>query len=252
MPAVYRFTSMDLEIILFLAVSALIVGLGKGGLGSAFVGVLTPIVSIFMPVSEAIAYILPLFLIGDFFALRLYWGRWDAPQLKLMIPPGLVTVLTGTYLLSELPNHTLRVILGIIALVIGVYKLLESNLARMQYHYHVAHPPIAGAVAGMGSGLANAGGPLLTAYLLLIRMKPVPYIATTALFFALMNLVRIPALILTDVLKMEKLLMVIWFLPLVWLGNHVGHRLIDWINPRQFERLMVGILIVAGLILIFR
>jgi hypothetical protein len=241
---------VEFSLIVFLFMSALIIGLGKGGLGGAFVGVLTPIASIFMPVSEVIAYLVPLLIVGDWFALRSFWGRWDGPQLKLLLPTGCVTVLIGTYFLTNLPNQTLRVILGILTLAVGVYKLAESRLQQMKYTPRWSHGWIAGAISGMGSGLASAGGPPLTAYLLLIRSPPVVYIATSAVFFAMMNLVRMPALVATGLLGKEDLLKVIWFFPVVWIGNEMGRYLVERINPHIFTQAMVITLIVAGIVLI--
>jgi hypothetical protein len=241
---------MGTVLILFLAVAAMMIGLGKGGLGSAFAGVVTPIASIFMPVSEVVAYLLPLLIVGDWIALRAYWGKWDKVQLKLMLPPAFITVLLGTYLLANLPTGTLRHILGIVTLIVGTYKLIEVRLRRLQYAYRPWHGVIAGGMAGLGSGLASAGGPALTAYLLLVRMNPLPYIATSAIFFAIMNLLRLPGLYAAGVFDQEKLIRIIWFLPLVWLGTWLGRDLIKRINPHHFERLMTTILIIAGMVLL--
>jgi uncharacterized membrane protein YfcA len=190
--------------------------------------------------------------VGDWLALRWYWGKWDRTQVKLMLPISLVTLMIGTYLLATLPGRSLRIILGVLTLTVGVYKVIEPRLQRMRYVHHTWHGWFAGAVSGLGAGLASAGGPPLTAYLMLVGVTPLAYIATSAIMFAVMNIVRLPALVATDVLNKDKLLASLWFLPLVWLGIYLGRRLIQWIDPKQFESMMTVILVVAGIILIVR
>ena len=208
---------MTTALFLVAAVSALTVGLGKGGLGAAFAGVITPILSIFMPVKEALALVLPFFIVGDWLAMRAYWKRWDTAQLKRLMPPGVVGVVIGTYLLVSLSTPTLRLLLGVITLVVAVYKIAEPYLRTMRYSYRNWHPYVAGTTAGIGSALASAGGPALSGYLLLIRMEPMPFIATTVFFFTVTNLLRIPGLVLDGVFEWEKFKYTVWLMPLVFI-----------------------------------
>ncbi|HLA43408.1 MAG TPA: hypothetical protein VJZ27_08245, partial [Aggregatilineales bacterium] len=65
---------MEIERIIVILLAGLLVGLSKGGLGGPVPVTLTaPILSLIMPVSEAVALILPLLLFADIFALRFYW-----------------------------------------------------------------------------------------------------------------------------------------------------------------------------------
>ena len=241
---------MTFSLLIALPFLAIAVGLGKGGLGGAFAGIITPLVSIFMPVKEAIAVLLPMLIVGDWLALRVYWREWDNQEIRWLMPVGLLGVVAGTYLLVSLPTETLRHLLGILSLVIAVYKLIEPRLRQLQYQPHRWHTLLAGTLAGTASAVASAGGPVMTAYLLLQKTPPRTFIATTTLFFAVTNLARLPALFAADVFEWEKLRVVILFMPLVWVGAILGWRFIEVVNPVMFDRLMTVILIFAGIILI--
>lgn len=241
---------MTLSLLIALPFLAVAVGLSKGGLGGAFAGVITPIVSIFMPVKEAIAILLPMLIVGDWLALRVYWREWDNQEMRWLMPVGLLGVVVGTYLLVNLPTQTLRHLLGILSLVIAVYKLLEPRLRQLQYQPHRWHTLLAGTLAGTASAVASAGGPVMTAYLLLQKTKPRTFMGITTLFFAMTNLARLPALFATGVFEWDKLRVVILFMPLVWVGAMLGWRFIDVVNPVLFDRLMTIILVFAGVILI--
>ncbi len=72
----------------------------------------------------------------------------------------------------------------------------------------------------------NNGGPPFSSYLLLQKLQPRPFIATTALFFALLNLIKIPGFLYIGVLSVPLLLSLWWvflFIPLgVAVVDHTG------------------------------
>jgi len=243
----------DLELVLVVAIVALSAGLSKGGLGGALGGLITPLLSLVMPsVKEAVALALPLFIVGDWLSVRAYWKQWDAAILKLTLPLALLGVVLGTYLLVNLPDGILRDILGTAALVVGVYKLTEPRLKTMRYQARSWHGVLVGFISGAGSAIASAGGPVYTAYLLLQNIPPTPFIATTAIFFAITNIARVPYLAGAGVFERNQVLLDLLFVPVVFLGVWLGRRLVQWIDPFAFERLMIFILILAGVVLIIQ
>ena len=169
----------------------------------------------------------------------------------LTLPTALLGVFLGTYLLVNLPSQTLRVLLGIISVTIAIYKLFSGRLQTIQYTHRGWHGVLAGFVAGTGSAIASAGGPTYSAYLLLRQVEPRPFIGTTAIFFAITNLLRVPSLMQGGLLQVENVVIALFFIPIVWMGNWLGGRFINWVNPIRFEQLMIVFLFIAGLVLIF-
>ena len=243
---------MDTELYILIPLVAMSVGLAKGGLGGAMGGMITPLLSLFMDVPQAIAFALPLFIVADVFALRSFWKIWDTHQLKLLLPPGLIGVGIGTYLLANLSSGTLRDILGILTLLVGLYKLAEPFLQNLQFQPRLIHAIFAGGLTGIGSALASAGGPVLTGYLLFLRMEPRIFIGTSAVIFAAMNFTRLPALYLADVFEWDKFVFSMLFAPLAFAGVWLGRRFVDRIDREAFDKLMTVIMIVAGIVLIIQ
>lgn len=241
---------VETQTLLLIPIIALLAGLAKGGLGGSLGGLITPMLSIIMPVQEALAISVPLFVVGDWLAVRAYWNQWDWAIVRWTLPLAVGGVVLGTYLLATLPNATLRVILGWLALVVGIYKLLEPRIRRLNYHPREWHGLLAGGLAGAGAALASAGGPTYSAYLLLRRLRPVPFIATTAIFFALVNLMRLPGYLLAGLFEWDVFRVEMLFLPLVWGGVWLGQRIVHHIDPVLFERVMIGLLLVAGVVLL--
>lgn len=236
---------MDPDILIIIAV-ALIVGLVKGGM-NPMGPLIVPLLSMTMPVTQAVGVALPLLMFGDQFGVRAYWREWDSRLLRLTLSGALVGIVMGLALLTSLSDDALRIMLGIFTLGIVVYKLTSDALTHLEYTPHDWHGVLAGWGSGFASALANAGGPPLTAYLLLQKTPPLPFIGTSALFFAIVNALKLPAFLATGVIDIPKLVSILWVLPLIPLGVWLGRQIIQRINQQAFDNLMLVGMVLAGL-----
>ncbi|MBN2302902.1 MAG: sulfite exporter TauE/SafE family protein [Anaerolineae bacterium] len=229
--------------------AALIVGLAKGGFG-ALGTLLTPLMSLIMPVQDAVGVILPLLMVGDWFALHAYRGTWDMSHVRRLLPTAVIGVIAGMLLLTNLPDTALRRILGIFTLIIIVYKLASDSLQNVEYTPRAWHGALAGSAAGFSSALANAGGPPMQSYLLLQRLSPTVYVGTNAVFFASVNMMKLPAFLAADVIDPDRLVGILWVIPLIPVGVWIGRRLIDRIPPKLFEWVVMVSLLWAAVMLL--
>jgi uncharacterized membrane protein YfcA len=235
---------------LIILVAAVFVGLVKGGLGPVAGALIVPLLSTSMPVTRAVGLTLPLLLVGDWIALPVYWRKWDAQELRLLVPGGVVGVATGLVLLTTLSDDMLRRVLGVFTLSVAGYKLVSDSLTTLRYQPRRWHGVLAGWGSGFGSALANVGAPPITAYLLLRRLTPTFFIGTTVIFFLVMNALKFPLYLATDVIKMDQVIDILWALPLIPLGVWGGKKFVEWIDPKKFERLMLVALIGTGIALL--
>lgn len=246
-----------MDFIILIIVIALLIGLSKGGFGGPVpVSLITPLLSQYMPASQAVGLALPLLLIGDVIALRIYWGQWDIQRVKLMLPLAVIGILTGTAVLLALADSNqdlfLRRILGVFTLLIVLYKIGSDALKNMQYQPHNWHGQLAGWAAGFGSALANVGAPPFTAYMLLQKVNPTVFIGTATLFFAVVNALKLPfTLLSSNVLNLPMLASVIWVVPVIPLGSWIGKRFIGRVNQQVFERFMLVLLFFMSLYMLF-
>jgi uncharacterized membrane protein YfcA len=235
---------------LMILVAALFVGLVKGGLGPVAGALIVPLLSTSMPVTRAVGLTLPLLLVGDWIALPVYWRKWDAQELRLLVPGGVLGVALGLVLLTSLSDNALRHVLGAFTLIVAGYKLASDSLTNLEYTPRRWHGVLAGWGSGFGSALANVGAPPITAYLLLRRLTPTIFIGTTVIFFLVMNALKLPLYLATDVIKANQVIDILWALPLIPLGVWAGKRFIEWIDPKKFEQLMLVALIATGIALL--
>ncbi len=209
-----------------------------------------PLLSQVMPVSQAISLALPLLIIGDVFALRVYWNMWDNHYIKLLLPAAIVGILIGTYMLANLPDDILRRLLGIFTLMFVIYKLFGNRLLSANYKPRNWHGVFVGGIAGIGSAVANVGGPPFTAYMLLQPIAPQMFVGTMTLFFALVNVIKLPFLLAAGLYNFSDLLTVLWVIPVIPFGVWLGRYVITRIDQAAFERLMLAALTIVAVFLI--
>lgn len=230
----------------------LLIALSKGGLGGTLGGVATPLMALVMPADQVIGLLLPILMITDLFAVASHWRRWDNRQLFLLVPTSLIGIALGTFFLSGVSELVLRRGLGVIVLLFVLYKLLESRIrARLSYAPRRWHGMLAGATAGFTSTLAHVGGPPIAIYLLMQELSPRTFVATTAVYFAILNWLKVPSYIYADLLDFTQLRQIAALLLLIPVGVLIGRWASTRINKVAFERLVMVMLTVTA-VLLFR
>ena len=96
----------------------------------------------------------------------------------------------------------------------------------------------------------NTGAPPFTAYMLLQDVSPPVFVGTTTLFFALVNLIKVPWLVAGHLLDLSDLTRILWAMPLIPVGIWLGRWLVNRMNREVFERVMLYVLALAGLALL--
>jgi len=231
---------------IIIAILGLMIGLAKGGLGGLGV-LLTPILALVLPVALAVGVLLPMLMVGDVFALYMYWKQWDLDLVKSMLPAGIIGAIGGTFLLSRLSPHSLRITLGIFVLTIVIYKFASDRVQIIRYKPKPWHGPLAGLLAGVASGMFNSGGPPFNSYLLLKKVQARPFIATSAIYFAILNLIKVPGFLYTGVLNLHQLFALWWVFPFIPIGIWVARLILTRVSPAVFEWIIVVLLIFSSL-----
>lgn len=237
---------------LMVALVAFMIGLAKGGLGGTLGALATPMLALVMPADQVIGLVLPILMLADIFAVSFHWRRWNGKFVLLLIPGAIVGVTIGTFFITSAPTESLRTALGLIVLVFSLYKIFENRVqGYLQYKPHNWHGLLAGTVTGFSSALAHTGGPPVSIYLLLQNVTPRVFIATSAIFFFLLNWIKVPYYWYAGLFDWLQLRQIAWLLPLVPFGVWVGRWGADKVDKTTFDWIITGLLIIAALMLIF-
>ena len=236
-----------------IALAAFITGLSKGGLGGAMGALTTPMMALVMPVEQAVGLMLPILILSDGFAVAAHWRRWDQRRIWVLLGGALLGVTLGTFVLTSVPPLVLRRGLGVLVVVFVLYRLFERRiLGALHYQSRRWHAVLAGSLAGFISTLAHAGGPLIIIYLLMQDLQPAVLVGTVALFFAVLNWIKLPYYLYAGLFDFGMLLKLVWLAPLVPLGVWTGKFLVERVDKIWFQRIILALLSVTGILLLVR
>jgi uncharacterized membrane protein YfcA len=237
---------------IMIAVVAFMISLSKGGLGGMLGALATPMMALVMPANQVVGLLLPIMLLADVFALAFNWRKWDGRLIWLLLPGAVIGVTIGTFFIANAPVNLLKIMLAAIALSFVIYKIFEKRiLGSLKYQERKWHGWLAGTAAGFASSLAHSGGPPIIIYFMLLEVTPNVFIATSVLFFAILNWVKVPYYLYIHLFDFHKLLQIAWVIPLVPIGAWFGRWMANKIPKAIFDGIMVGLLALAAVLLIF-
>src|SRR5215210_8436454 len=95
--------------------AVLLSGISKGGFGSAVGGLGVPLMALVVSPPQAAAILLPVLCLMDLVGFRVYYRKWDAPNLWMMLPGALVGIVVGTLTFGAFSENSIRILLGAIA-----------------------------------------------------------------------------------------------------------------------------------------
>ncbi len=107
-----------------------------------------------------------------------------------------------------------------------------------------------GIVAGFITLVANAAGPLMALYLVAMRLPKMQFVGTTAVFFMVLNLFKVPFMVKLGLVTAQSFEFNLMLAPAVLLGAFAGRWLLRRINQRLFEQMVLGFSAIAGFLLI--
>jgi uncharacterized membrane protein YfcA len=240
---------------------AFLVGLARGGFSS--LGPLTtPLLTLVMPnVATAVGTLVPMFIAGDLVALRSYWRRWDGRRLKRPVVAATFGILAGTFLLVRLPVDALRAGLAIVTiLAVGYKHLTTGSQSRLRHRPRPWHGWAAGAVSGVASAMFNAGAPPYNTYLLLEQLSPQVFVATSVIFFAVLNWIKLAILYLlnpqpglfSQLVDVQLLQSQWWTFAFIPIGNWTGRVLVQRLSPAVFEGVISVLLLLTSALLLWQ
>jgi uncharacterized protein len=233
--------------LILLAVGALLIGFAKtsiGGVSSISVALFAAV----LPARESTGTLLPLLIAGDVFALQAYRAHAQWARLLRLFPAVAVGVVAGAVFVSLVDDIVMRRTIG--AVLLGLVLLTLWRRRSVRSDKRADRPtgvsgrrwPAAlgyGSLAGFTTMVANAGGPVMSLYLLTARLDKLAFLGTAAWFFFLVNIFKVPFSIGLGLMTVDSLTLNAALVPAVLVGALVGRTVIHRVDQALFERLVI-------------
>jgi len=221
----------------------LLTGISKGGFGTGAASLAVPLMSIFVAPPIAAGIMLPILCAMDLFGVHAYRGRWSTKHLSALVPGALIGIVLGGLAFGALPVDVIRLVVGLIAIVFslnqafGITQWIASKLAAARSAPGRVAGTFWGALSGFTSTLAHAGGPPFAIWMLPQKLDKTTLVATSAVFFLVVNYVKLVPYGMLGQLNANNLTASLLFAPLAPVGIWLG----VWLHSRISERSFYGI-----------
>ena len=233
---------------------AYMVGVAKAGITGLSILSIALFTHVFPSSKQASGLILPLLIFGDFVAVFAYRKHTQWRFLWRLFPWTALGVFIGYLTMGRISDHTAKVMIGAIILMLAVmsygrrYLPGQQNDSGLKIHWAIA--ALIGMVAGFITLIANAAGPLMAIYFVAMRLPKMEYVGTAAVFFMLLNLFKVPFMVDLGLITTHSFGFNLALAPAVVIGAFSGRWLLMRVNQDLFEKLVLALSAIGGLMLL--
>jgi uncharacterized membrane protein YfcA len=232
-----------------LGTGAFLMGLSKTGITG--LGILTiALYAIALPARESTGALLPLMVCADAFGVAYFRKHAEWTHLWKLFPWVLIGIVIGCFALGRFTNaQAQRTIGGILLAMVGLQFWRRRQPGGVPSHlphsgWFVA---LTGVAAGFATMTANAAGPIMIVYLLAVGLPKLAFVGTSAWFFLIVNLTKIPFSLHLGLITADSLLMDAALLAPLLPGVLLGPIVLKRINQAAFELMVLVFTLVAAI-----
>jgi uncharacterized protein len=225
-------------------------GLSKGGLQGASLLSL-PLLALVMPPFQAAAIMLPVLMMQDVFAVAAFRRTIDWTMLKLMLPGVLVGTMIGWLTASIVTSDHIKLLVGVLTLLFCLNSVWKRDVGATARPHNALQAAVFGCLSAFTSFLVHAGGPPFSIYALPRRLEKETLAGTTAVFFMMVNWLKVPAYSQLGQLTRESLLLSVVLFPAAVGANLLGIWIVRRMPTGPFYKVLYTLLFLVSLKLIW-
>jgi uncharacterized membrane protein YfcA len=234
------------------AACALLVGFSKTGVAGIGIVIVPIMAEVFDP-KESTAAMLLMLIVGDVFAVAWYRRHAVWRTLISLLPWVMPGILLGWYALGHIDERQFKPALGALILVLAALQILKGRSGEWM-EKKLPHAwwfvALVGFVAGFATMLGNAAGGIMSMFLLAKGLKKHEFMGTSAWFYFIVNLIKVPFSANLDLVNPHTLSFAGLMIPAITAGAVVGVRVLPILPQKVFDGIVVAIAVLASVRLI--
>jgi uncharacterized membrane protein YfcA len=199
--------------------AVILFGLSKGGFsGLGTLGV--PMMSLVASPVRAAAIVLPILLVQDWLSVWAFRRDFSSRNLIILIPSSMLGVGVGWLLAARVSDDAVRLAIGVISIAFVLYMLIRDRLGRAPVEKPgVPSGVLWGSLSGFTSFVSHSGAPPFQVYVMPQYLKPPVFAGTATMFFAAVNLLKVPPYFLLGQFSRDNLLVSAGLIPVAILST---------------------------------
>ena len=243
---------MEINFLFFLCVVPAIIlyGIAKSGLGGSMTLISIPLMTVVMPLGQALAIVLPILILSDMVAVYKFRKNFDGETLKLLIPGAAIGIFIGSITFTFFSESLLKFIIGLMGFMFAGHYFLFKSKKIVPLKKSFIKGGICSVISGFTSFCVHAGGTPLSVYLLPLRMKKEVYVGTRIIFFTCLNLIKFPFYISLSIVTLESFKYSLLLFPLAVIGISIGYQILKIIKEALFYNIIYILILFSSFKLI--
>lgn len=243
----FEFSAIDWAIA---ALCGLMIGMAKAGVTGAGIMII-PIMAMVFGGKASTGIVLPMLITADVFAVKYYNRNANWGYLIKLLPWAAAGILIAMFLGNAISDAMFKRILSI-SILAGVGLMIWQDVKK---EVNIPDNKLIAAVLGLAGGfttmIGNAAGPVLSLYLLSMRVPKLVFIGTAAWFFLLVNLFKVPLhIFIWKTITVQTLVFNLLMVPAIIGGVFLGIQIVKIIPERPYRILVIVTIAISSLLLL--
>lgn len=233
---------------LWVALAAFFIGFSKTGIsGAAMMSI--PILASVFGGRESTGVILPMLIAADIFAITFYRRNANWSNIRKVLSWSLLGLALGVLVGNLINDKQFKILIAVtvivcLALLIYMEKRGENVKVPSGAWFYI----MAGIITGFASMVGNSAGPIFAVYLLALGFKKNDFIGTSAWFFFIINITKVPLqVIFWNNITFNNLKLVLIVLIPITLGAISGYFFVKKIDEKPFRYIVIVMTAIASI-----
>jgi uncharacterized membrane protein YfcA len=245
----WDFAPWQIAVLIFCGIT---IGMSKTGF-SGITTVMIPFMALIFGAKESTGVILPMLCFADLLAVIVYRRSASWKHIFILVPWALVGFAVALVVDRFIPPRGFKTLIGaciLAGLVVMIWNERRGKNAVIPTAWWFS--AAFGILGGFTTMIGNAAGPIMSVFLLSMRLPKTVFVGTGAWFYLIVNYLKLPIQHFAwHNISRDSLILNIMMIPLILAGALIGVVLVKKISEAHF-RIMILILAAVSAVLLFR
>ncbi len=216
--------------------------------------VVVPIMALAFGAKPSTGLLLPILCLADLGAIIYYRRSCSWSHLVKLLGWAILGLFVGIVVDYFVPSQWFRYLLSF-SILISVVVLIINGMKKERAEEEKPKRwllPAYGVMGGFATMIGNAAGPIMSVYLLSVKMPKMLFVGTSAWFFMAINYTKMPLQIwVWDNIHFDSIMVGLSMIPFILIGSVLGVYLVKKVPEELYRKMVIWITLLSALVLLF-
>ncbi len=225
---------------------ALVIGMSKTGV-QGITTLAIPVLALVFGGKPSTGIVLPMLCLADVIAVSYYRRHAEWKYIFRLLPSAIVGFFVALAVDKVIPAQGFKTLMAVcilagIAVMFWTERVGKENVISTKWWYG----PLFGLLGGFTTMIGNAAGPIMSVFLLSMHLPKNSFVGTSAWFFLIVNLLKVPLQIFVwHNISLATFTVDLILLPAIGLGALLGIWLVKRLPEKGFRKMIIYLTILS-------